>query len=172
MSETSENTSENPVRKKRGRPRKSVFAPSVRETIEELVAVPSVKLSKRGPQGPQKRPRKTTKKQVSVRIDERLLETATQRAQKQRLSLTDAIEQGLWLYLGEERAEATTQLRFLVAALPLAMQKRLLNCAAFMNSKELNPSEERTRTFFCQVLDLFGQDARAQNVLGSLRPEA
>lgn len=167
MSETSE-TSENPSKKKRGRPRKSVFVPSVRETIEEVVAAPSSELSKRGP----KRPRKTTKKQVSVRIDERLLETSTQRAQKQRLSLTDAIEQGLWLYLGEERAEATTQLRFLVAALPLAMQKRLLSCAAFLNSKELNPSEERTRAFFCQVLDLFGQDARAQNALGSLRPEA
>jgi hypothetical protein len=137
--------SENPLKKKRGRPRKTEI----------------------------KRPRLTTKKQVTVRIDEQVLQTAKQRASKQGMDLTDAVEQGLWLYLGEERAEATKQLRFLVSALPLATQKRLLSAAEYMISKELSPFEDRLRTYLIQVFDLFAQDPRAQNALVELtRPQA
>jgi hypothetical protein len=141
MSEISENS----LKKKRGRPRKTEI----------------------------KRPRLTTKKQVTVRIDEQVLQTARQRASKQGMDLTDAVEQGLWLYLGEERAEATKQLRFLVSALPLAVQKRLLTAAQYMISKELAPHEERLRTFMIQIFDLFAQDPRAQHALAEFRqPEA
>ena len=100
-----------------------------------------------------------------MRIDEQLLQTAKQRASKQGIDLTDAVEQGLWLYLGEERAEATTQLRFLVSALPMPIQKRLLSAAQYMISKELAPPEERLRTFMNQIFDLFAQDPRAEHAL-------
>jgi hypothetical protein len=128
---------------------------------------------KRGLSRHQKRPRLTTKKQVSVRIDKQVLQTAKQRAAKQGMDLTDAIEQGLWLYLGEERAEATTQLRFLVTALPLATQKRLLTAAEFMISKELSPVEQHIRSYLTQVFDLFAQDPRAEHALvGFTQPGA
>ena len=168
MSEISENS----LKKKRGRPRKIEIADvSVRESRESpgtsllAVRLAADQPAKRGLGGRQKRPRPTTKKQVTVRIDEQLLETVRQRASRQGMDLTSAVEEGLWLYLGEERAEATIQLRFLVSALPLATQKRLLSAAQYMISKELAPHEERLRAFMSQIFDLFAQDPRAQHAL-------
>jgi uncharacterized protein (DUF4415 family) len=160
-------------KRKRGRPRKTEIAgASVRETMEQLVAVvpaPDAPAKRVFP-GSQKRPRPTTKKQITVRIDKQLLQTVKQRAAKQRMDLTDAVEQGLWLYLGEESAEATRQLRFLVNALPLGIQKRLLTTAQYMISKELSPFEQRLRTYLVEVFDLFAQDPRAERALGELKP--
>jgi hypothetical protein len=55
-----------------------------------------------------------------------------------------------------------------VNALPLATQKRLLTAAEYMVSKELNPFEERLRTYLTQIFDLFAQDPRAQHALVEL----
>jgi hypothetical protein len=161
---------------RRGRPKKKAVSPevpTVREALVERSDPPAVPArAKRGPYGPQKKPRPTTKRQVTVRVDTRLLDTAIQRAQKQNLTITDAIEAGLWLYLGDERPETTTQLRFLVSQMSLPMQKRVVSMAAFLVSKELTNSEERIRIFFTQVLDLFGQDTRHANALAFLNASA
>jgi hypothetical protein len=142
-------------------PLKKRRKPSESPVIQEL-AVLSELSRKRGPHGPRKEPRREP---ISGRIDARLVEAVKSRAAKQHLSLTDAIEQGLYLYLAEEKGEAPTQLRFMVGALPLPVQKRLLGCIAFLVSEELNPSEGNTRTWMNRHFDLFVQDDRAERAL-------
>lgn len=75
-----------------------------------------------------KRPnRKAQKTQVTIRIDTELLGEATGHAKNQGLRLTDALEQGLllWLTRGSD-APLPRQVRLLAQFLPLALQRETM----------------------------------------------
>src|SRR5215831_371926 len=71
--------------------------------------------------------RQKLKKQITVRLDEDLLKAALARAEAEQLRLTDAIEDGLWLWIQRRPpAETAKQLRFLCNVAPLDLQRLTL----------------------------------------------
>jgi hypothetical protein len=102
--------------------------------------------------------RQRLKEQVTVRIDERLLAAIRSRAEGEKLRVTDAVEEGLWLWLRKERtADLPLRLRFLANILPLRLQRQTLRFWAFCAYKRSDPIQEALRQYIDAALTRYGE---------------
>jgi len=108
-----------------------------------------------------KRPyhRQKFKKQVTVRIDEDLLEIALRRAEHEGLRLTDAVEQSLWDWVKTKyEVGAVRQGRFLWNVIPLDLHELTLSFWAYMSEPCPDPGVEIYRRAYEDVLRAFRKD--------------
>jgi hypothetical protein len=86
---------------------------------------------------------KRPKKQVTVRIDGMLLETALKRCAEQGITLTDAVEEGLWAHLlRDEPSEVQAGGRQIFKYLPLDLQRQTIRFWAYLMN-EAHPAYQR-----------------------------
>jgi hypothetical protein len=115
-----------------------------------------------GPVAKKRYPRPTRqkfKKQITVRIDENLLEAAIAEAGTRNLRLTDAIEDGLWLYLKRKPPAEVRQLRFLCSVLPLRLQRLTVSFWSFMSGPRKGIAEVAFQQQLEFLLTRFREDA-------------
>lgn len=96
----------------------------------------------------QRRPnRQKLKKQITVRIDEDLLKAALVRAESQDLRLTDAIEDGLWLWLQSPPKVHILRGRFLWNVIPLKLQRLTYGFWGYFLDSGLSATEQILRNY-------------------------
>jgi hypothetical protein len=102
--------------------------------------------------------RQKQKKQITVRLNEDLLRAALAAAESDGLRLTDAIEDGLWLWIQRKRPpELFRQVRLLANALPLDLQRLTLSFWAFCCQPSPSAYEEMTRKYLENLLQAFAK---------------
>ena len=95
------------------------------------------------------------KKQITVRLDERLIEMAKLSAAKHGCYITDVIERGVWKWLveDEKQGQPSFQLRYLVERAPLELRQVTEGFLGFCGSKQSDEVQEHLRRYllsFCQ----------------------
>ena len=90
------------------------------------------------PQRPKRKYRRARlKKQVTVRIDENLIKAAQVRLEAEGLRFTDAVEEGLWLWVQQKhRTGASLRGRFLWSKIPLETRELTLDLWASLIDEE------------------------------------
>lgn len=103
--------------------------------------------------------RETTKKQFTVRIDEDLSLAVRARAEAEGLCLTDAMEEGLWLWLQRgQKPEMVMRGRFLWSVIPLRLQRLTLSFWAFVSDEQTTPVQKVMRRFIEDLLWAYRED--------------
>jgi len=107
--------------------------------------------------------RQQNKKQVTVRIDSSLLANFMPVAQARSLTLTDAVEEGLWLWLRENERDVAiagprTRLRLLTKDLDQQRQKLVTGFLVFISHPRESELEELFRNHLERFFDAFAQD--------------
>jgi hypothetical protein len=120
--------------------------------------------------------RQRLKKQYTVRIDEDLSKAVIVRAQAEGLRLTDAMEEGLWLWLQRKQVSHTAlRGRFLWNVIPLRLQRLTLGFWGYISQPRSSATEEIFRKTVEEMMWSFRQDpecAARLEQLGSLpQPE-
>jgi hypothetical protein len=107
------------------------------------------------------RPRKQRpKKQVTVRVDEALVNVALKRATSMGLTLTDAFEDGLWDWLQRDPPPmATMQGRLVWNVLPLNLQRLTLRFWSFVTAERRELGEEICRKYIVDMLQRIENEA-------------
>jgi hypothetical protein len=125
---------------------------------------------KKGLKDPQRTARVQFKQQITVRVDKRLLGLVAKRVANQGLALTDAVEEGMRLYVEQELAEPLRRLRFLAHVMPLALQQMTLAMIAFLTApgEDFDLMERETRAMFRYWLPRYFRDERCQRALERL----
>jgi len=97
------------------------------------------------------------KKQITARLDERLLEMAQVRATKKGCFLTDILEESLfaWMLSDDKGEQPTFQGRLLWQSLPIELQKRTYSFWCFCHFKKDHPSDEAFRRAALAIFDKY-----------------
>jgi hypothetical protein len=103
--------------------------------------------------------RQKLKKQVTVRIDEDICKSVLAQAESEGLRLTDAIEEGLWLWLQRKRRKGVAlRGRFLWNIIPLDLQKLTLSFWSFWSAERGRPIDDAYRKGISDFLWAFRDD--------------
>ena len=117
--------------------------------------------------------RQKQKKQITVRLNEDLLRAALAAAESDGLRLTDAIEDGLWLWIQRKRpSELFRQVRLLANGLPLDLQRLTLSFWAFCSQPSPSGYEEMTRKYLENLLQAFAKHPGYEDGLRAIQHQA
>jgi hypothetical protein len=97
--------------------------------------------------------RQRFKKQYTVRIDEELSKAVIAQAEFEGLRLTDAMEEGLWLWIQRKRKSGLAlRGRFLWSVIPLDLQKLVESSMEYLSRPRKTAVEEVFRKYWRDVL--------------------
>jgi hypothetical protein len=113
--------------------------------------------------------RQQFKQQVTVRIDKDLMQAVLARAEVEGLRLTDAVEDGLWLWIKKKHSSGlAVRGRFLWSIIPLDLQKLVESSMVYLSRPKRSAVEEVFRKYWRDILTAYREDPDYQQGLKEL----
>jgi hypothetical protein len=113
--------------------------------------------------------RQRFKKQFTVRIDEELSKAVIARAEFEGMRLTDAMEEGLWLWVQKKHVTGLAMRgRFLWSVIPLELQKLVEASMVYLSRPKRSAVEEVFRKYWRDILTAYRDDPDYQTGLKEL----